>query len=140
MRSVRLRRPIHDNQNQVALPVLSSLKRGDMSILSNLRGETYSIRLQFWEKHAQKYSEWWTHLPAEEKRRTLSMPVDEVTVTFQGKYDLRGAYLVVSFRCGFSTKLTKKALMLTTTSTIVSIEAQYFVMAFVAAARHAIVT
>ncbi|CAM9498650.1 unnamed protein product [Ectocarpus sp. 12 AP-2014] len=50
---------------------------------------------EFWGKHAQIFSEWWTRLPAEEKRRTLSMPVDEVPVTFQGKYDLRGAYFVV---------------------------------------------
>lgn len=66
----------------------------------NVRGETCFMLLQFWGKHAQKFSEWWTRLPAEEKRRTLSMPVDEVPVTFQGKYDLRGAYFVVSLRCG----------------------------------------
>lgn len=50
---------------------------------------------QFWEEHARGFSQFWAELPAEEKRRTLSMPVDEVPAIFQGKYDLRGAYSVV---------------------------------------------
>ncbi|CAM9476639.1 unnamed protein product, partial [Pylaiella littoralis] len=50
---------------------------------------------EFWEKHAQGFSTWWKGLSAAERREILSMPVNEVSAAFQGKYDLRGAYSVV---------------------------------------------
>ncbi|MEM7601972.1 MAG: hypothetical protein AAF357_11230 [Verrucomicrobiota bacterium] len=66
-----------------------------MIVFKDHEASPFSHCEQFWDRHNGGFTSWWARLPANEKHRILTMPVDEVQATLHGKFDLRGAYSVV---------------------------------------------
>lgn len=74
--------------------------------LTQSRGMPSLVLLKFWESHGKSFSAWCRRLSENERRQTLSMPVEEVSGTLYGKHSLRGAYSVVSGSCPVCQKYT----------------------------------